>query len=149
MWPWRLAALIPPHWLVSLVEDHHLWANGWQTPARRVRTRRNGERDPRLPIEDPVTARAFVELDLEFERVAGPRVDVGGHVEAAAVPRLLRIVRDVVVVADGLPAGNAFEDRRLVLLKSGDFNVVVVAGLAAQPGIDRPAPAKEPIGAER
>src|SRR3990172_2547875 len=75
-------------------------------------------------------------------------MDVGGEIEAAAVPRFGSIARDVGVVGDQLPAGEGIEEGAQVVLKDGDIDVSVIAGLAADPGVDGPAAEEEPVGGE-
>ncbi len=76
-------------------------------------------------------------------------MDVSGEIQAAAVPGLATVVLDVIVVADQLPAGEMIEDGAPVVLKDDDIDVTVVAGLAAERGVDGPAAAHEPTLAER
>ena len=50
---------------------------------------------------------------------------------------------------DQLPAGQVIEERPLILDEHADIDVEVIAGLAAEPGIDGPAAAEGPRGTER
>src|SRR3990172_3435489 len=75
-------------------------------------------------------------------------MDVGGEIEAAAVPRFGSIARDVGVVGDQLPAGEVIKEGAQVVLKDGNIDVSVIAGLAAEPGVDGPATAEGPAGRE-
>ena len=50
---------------------------------------------------------------------------------------------------DQLPAGEVIEEDALIVCEDRDVNVGVIAGLAAQPGVDRPAPAERPGGGKR
>jgi hypothetical protein len=75
-------------------------------------------------------------------------VDVRREIESAAVPGLATVALDVVVMADQLPPGEVIKEGVLVVLKDGEIQVSVVAGWAAQPGVDGPAAAEVPPGTE-
>ena len=76
-------------------------------------------------------------------------MDVGRENEAAAVPGLGSVARDLGVMRDQLPAGEVIEEGALAVLKDGDIEVNVIAGLATEPGVDGPAAAEGPSGTKR
>jgi hypothetical protein len=55
----------------------------------------------------------------------------------------------VEIVRLQLPAGEVIEEDALIVCEDREVNVVVVSGLAAEPGVDRPAPAEHPRGGKR
>ena len=58
-----------------------------------------------------------------------------------AVPWLVRVVE---IVRLQVPAGEVIEERPLV--ENEEIYISVIAGLAAEPGVDGPAPAERPPG---
>jgi len=139
---------VAPRRGMALVEEDDLRDHCGQPPGGLLGTSAQRHRDAGLAAEDPVAAGALVEENFEVEAVVSAGVDVGGEIEAAAVPGFAAVVRDVVVVADQLPAGEVIEDGVLVVLKDGDIDVSVIAGLAAEPGVGGPAAAEGPLGTE-
>ena len=151
---------VAPRRGMALVEEDDLRDHCGQPPGGLLVRSAQRYRDAGLAAEDPGAAGALVEENFEVEawtatcswgrrgRVVRAGVDVGGEIEAAAVPGFAAVVRDVVVVADQLPAGEVIEDSVLVVLKDGDIDVCVIAGLAAEPGVGGPAAAEGPLGTE-
>ena len=132
----------------GLVEEDDFRDDCGQTPGGLLGTSAQRHGDAGLAAEDPVAAGALVEENFEAEAVVRAGVDVGGEIEAASVPGLGSVARDVGVVGDQLPAGEMIEDGVLVVLKDGDIDVRVVVGLTAEPGVDGPAAAEGPFGTE-
>ena len=54
----------------------------------------------------------------------------------------------VEIVRDQLPAGEVIEEEALIVCEDREVNVVVASGLAAEPGVDRPAPTEGPGSGE-
>ena len=142
----RPQTIAPPRG-IGLVEEDDFRADCGQAPGGLLDTLAQRQGNEGLAAKDPVAAGALVDLNIEVG-VVRAGVDVGGEIEAAAVPGLTTVVRDVVVVADQLPAGEVIEDSLLIVLKDGEIQVGVVAGLAAETGVDGPAAAKVPTGTE-
>ena len=132
----------------GLVEEDDFRDHCGQTPGALLGTSAQRHGDAGLAAEDPVPAGALVEENFEVEAVVMAGVDVSGEIEAASVPGLGSVARDVGVVGDQLPAGEVIEDGVLVVLKDGDIDVRVIAGLTAEPGVDGPPAAEEPSGTE-
>lgn len=147
----------------GLVEEDDLRDHCGQTPGGLLGASVQRHGDAGFAAQHPLPAGAFAEENFQVEadlrgrvqavrettaRVGRAGVDVGGEIEAAAVPGFGRVVRYVRVVGDQLPVGEVMEDGLLVVLKDGDIDVRVIAGLAAEPGVDGPAAAEVPPGAE-
>ena len=159
----RPLTIAPPRG-IGLVEEDDFRADCGQAPGGLPGTTAQRQADKGLAPKDPIAAGELVELNVEAEaglhrcveavreataRVRSPSVDVGGEIEAAAVPGLATVARDVVVMADQLPPGEVIKERVLVVLKDDEIKVSVVAGLAAEPRVDGPAAAEVPPGTER
>lgn len=148
---------------IGLVEEEDLRDQRGQAPGGLLDTSAKRHREAGLAAEDPSAAGALVDLNVEAEallrgrieavreamaRVGRAGVDVGGENQGATVPWFGRIAGDGRVVRDELPAGEMLEEGAQVVLKDGDIDVAVIAGLAGEPGVDRPAAAEGPPGTE-
>lgn len=138
------ARSIAPRRRMGLVEEDDFRDHRGQSPGGLLNAVAQRKRDAGLAAEDPVAARALVEIELEVEAVGSVSVDVGGEIELASLPELTTVVRDIVIVADQTPAGEMVEEGALVVLIDDDIDVTVIARLVAEPGVDGPAAAEGP-----
>ena len=146
-----------------LEEKQDFGDNGGQTPRRLPNAVSYRQADTRLARQNPVVSGALVELDVQAEALISrsvdavwhslarveAAVDVAGQTEGPAVPWLGRAAVNVGIMRDQLPAGEVIEKRTLILDEYRDIDVAVFASVAAEPGVDRPAPADRPRSGKR
>src|SRR3990172_1547243 len=85
---------VAPRRGIGLVEKDDLRDDRGQAPGGLLGTSAQRHGDAGLAAEDPVAPGALVEENFEVEAVVRAGMDVGGEIEAAAVPGLDTVGRD-------------------------------------------------------
>jgi hypothetical protein len=143
---WSLPQSLNPEVRGGLKEEDDFGDHSGQPPNGLRGTSAQVEDYTRFAAYQPLVASALIDLNIEI-RASKSSVDMGGKVEGAAVP-LLDAVRREAIVGVELPAGKVSEQCIQLVLEDSDVNVIVIASLAPEPGVNGPAATKGPAATE-